>query len=57
MDLLSLLGSKETILLDGAMGTQLTQLCGEEGGHLSLAHPEQSIEQESGRYLSMNGLQ
>ena len=41
MDLRSLLQSDEVILLDGAMGTQLTERCGDEGGHLSLTHPEQ----------------
>ena len=44
MDLRSLLSGKETILLDGAMGTELTKLCGMEGGHLSLTHPEQVME-------------
>jgi 5-methyltetrahydrofolate--homocysteine methyltransferase len=44
MSLLSLLDGNETLLLDGAMGTQLTQLCGEEGGHLSVTYPEQVIE-------------
>jgi 5-methyltetrahydrofolate--homocysteine methyltransferase len=41
VDLRTLLKSDEVILLDGAMGTQLTQRCGDEGGHLSLTHPEQ----------------
>jgi 5-methyltetrahydrofolate--homocysteine methyltransferase len=44
MSLLSLLDGNETLLLDGAMGTQLAQLCGEGGGHLSVTHPEKVME-------------
>ena len=50
MNLLSLLKSHEILLIDGAMGTQLTQLCGEEGGHLTITHPEQ-VKEIHRRYL------